>query len=116
MPTQKILDALEALCRACPDIVGLAVDLNEPYQPRFTIKCGTEETAYRLAEQFGVAIERRHSNEGKNDTSWLAAYGRVTIYGPHMPWTPPGEVSEEKIDAAVKQAEEAALDGKGSNV
>lgn len=101
---KKVLDALEALVRALPEVDGLQVSLYPLGGQHFTVSCATDEKALQLAEELGQDI--RETNNGAN--RWLTSYGKVTIYGPHHPYTRPAPIDELRLNEAVEHAHQVA--------
>lgn len=104
---KKILTALEALCRAWPDVAGIGVDIR-PHGAHFTIKTATDQGVRDLADEYGLTIHS-HANDG---SEWIAAYGSAAIgsfsvFGPQRPITHPTAANPDAVAAALALADAA---------
>ena len=81
---KKILDALEALCRAVPGLSRLEVAITSLGNPMFTIAADSDELVRDLVEQLGCAAPVLG---GDSQTEWLTARSKtgpyIAIHGPH---------------------------------
>jgi len=101
---QRVLDAMDALLLALPNVCGLQVQRygSGDSAAHFTINTSTEEKAHELAEIFGLTLKLERSE----NSTWLAGYGRVTVYGPHRRRTEAMPIDEVAVEAALAKAHE----------